>query len=198
MLTAEQLQSDALAYFRGIAEERGRNYGFTPDLSKVSATYKEDAGGSPTLGGAAARAFSGTLNIWDTHGKVITLNSEVLISDCGTSTTQPSSSHNRWSRATERCGSNWTRFAIPSGATGRVRYTMALASAPYPVFSTMGRWDDSTTFDSTTFDSTMFDSTMLNEGAGLQFGHRLPQLLLRIHHNRSVPCDRLLDRLTRH
>ena len=85
MLTAEQLQSDALAYFRGIAEERGRNYGFTPDLSKVSATYKEDAGGSPTLGGAAARAFSGTLNIWDTHGKVITLNSGVLISDCGTS-----------------------------------------------------------------------------------------------------------------
>jgi hypothetical protein len=85
LLSAEQLQSDAVAYFRGIAEERGRNYGFTPDLSKVSATYKEDAGTSPTFGGAAARAFSGTLNIWDTHGKVITLNSEVLISGCGTS-----------------------------------------------------------------------------------------------------------------
>jgi hypothetical protein len=85
ILTAQQLQSDMVAYFRGIAEERGRNYGFTPDLSKVSATYKEDGGTSRTFGGTAARAFSGTLSIWDTHGKIITLNSEVLISDCGTS-----------------------------------------------------------------------------------------------------------------
>jgi hypothetical protein len=85
VLSAEQLQSDAVAYFRGIAEERGRNYGFTPDLSKVSAIYTEDRGTSPAFGGAAARAFRGTLNIWDTHGKIITLNSEVLISDCGTS-----------------------------------------------------------------------------------------------------------------
>ncbi len=86
MMSAEQLQSDLLAYFRGIAEERGKNYGFTPDLSRVSATYQEDAGTSHTFGGAAARAFSGILTIYDTHGKVITLNSEVLISECGTST----------------------------------------------------------------------------------------------------------------
>jgi hypothetical protein len=85
MMSAEQLQSDAIAYFRGIAEERGRNYHFTPDLSKVSATYKEDSAALPAFGGAAARAFSGTLTIYDTHGKVITLNSEVLISGCGTS-----------------------------------------------------------------------------------------------------------------
>jgi len=85
MMSAEQLQSDAVAYFRGIAEERGRNYHFTPDLSKVSATYKEDSAASPAFGGAAARAFGGTLTIYDTHGKVITLNSEVLISGCGTS-----------------------------------------------------------------------------------------------------------------
>ena len=85
MMSAEQLQTDAVAYFRGIAEERGRNYHFTPDLSKVSATYKEDSTTSRTFGGAAAKAFSGTLNIYDTHGKVITLNSEVLISTCGTS-----------------------------------------------------------------------------------------------------------------
>jgi hypothetical protein len=32
MMSAEQLQSDAVAYFRGIAEERGRNYDFTPDV----------------------------------------------------------------------------------------------------------------------------------------------------------------------
>jgi len=85
LLNAEQLQSDVLAYFRGIAEERGRNYGFTPDLAKVSANYTEDATTSPTFGGAAARAFSGKINIWDTHGKIIALNSEVLISSCGTS-----------------------------------------------------------------------------------------------------------------
>jgi hypothetical protein len=83
MMSAEQLQSDAVAYFRGIAEERGRNYDFTPDVSKVSATYKEDSATS-TFGGAPARAFSGILTIYDTHGKVIALNSEVRISTCGT------------------------------------------------------------------------------------------------------------------
>jgi hypothetical protein len=84
LLSAEQLQADVLTYFRGIAEERGRNYGFTPDLSKVSATYKEDSLASPTFGSAPARAFSGQVTIWDTHGKTITLNSEVRISDCET------------------------------------------------------------------------------------------------------------------
>jgi hypothetical protein len=84
LLSAEQLQSGAVTYFRGIAEERGKNYGFTPDLDKVSATYHEDSAAAPTFGGARAKAFSGTLTIWDTHGKTITLNSEVRISRCGT------------------------------------------------------------------------------------------------------------------
>jgi hypothetical protein len=84
MLSAEQLQSDAIAYFRGISEQRGRNRGFTPDLSNVTATYKEDAAASRTFGGATARAFSGSVNIYDREGKVIHLNSEVLISSCGT------------------------------------------------------------------------------------------------------------------
>jgi hypothetical protein len=83
MLSAEQLQSFLLTYFRGLAEERGGTYGFKPDLSKVSATYKEDS--VATLGGAPARAFSGHVTIWDTHAKTITLNSEVLMSSCGTS-----------------------------------------------------------------------------------------------------------------
>jgi hypothetical protein len=66
-----------------LAEERGRNYGFTPDLSKVSASYQEDAAAaSPKFGGAAARTFSGTVSIWDTHAKVITLNSEVVAAAC--------------------------------------------------------------------------------------------------------------------
>jgi PDZ domain len=85
VLSAEQVQSDMETYFRGLAEERGQNYGFTPDLSKVIATYKEDSATSRTFGGAAAQAFSGTVDIWDTHGKVIPLNSEVLVSSCGTS-----------------------------------------------------------------------------------------------------------------
>jgi hypothetical protein len=85
MMSAEQLQADMLAYFQGIAVERGRNHEFTPDLSRVSATYKEDPAASQTFGGAAAKAFEGSLTIYDTHGKTITLNSEVLISGCGTS-----------------------------------------------------------------------------------------------------------------
>jgi hypothetical protein len=84
MLSAEQIQSDMVTYFSGLAEERGQNYGFTPDLSKVSATYKEDLAASHTFGGATARAFSGSVTIWDTHGKLITVNSEVLVSGCGT------------------------------------------------------------------------------------------------------------------
>src|SRR3984957_10916893 len=46
--------------------------------------------------------------------------------------------------------------------------------------------------------STLRLMLMLNELSGLQFGHRLPQLLLSVHYDRSVPCDRLFDRLARH
>jgi hypothetical protein len=81
-ITAAQLESDMLVYFRGLAEERGGTYHFTPDLSKVTAAYHEDAASSQTFGGQPARAFSGTVNIWDTHGKVITLNSEVVAATC--------------------------------------------------------------------------------------------------------------------
>jgi hypothetical protein len=84
--SAEQLQSDMLTWYRGLAVQRGGNYKFTPDLSRVSVRYKEDSAPSPTLGGTATRAFSGTATTYDTHGKIITLNSEVrMISGCGTS-----------------------------------------------------------------------------------------------------------------
>jgi hypothetical protein len=86
VLSAEQLQSDMLTWYRGLAVERGGAYKFTPDLSKVSVTYKEDSAPSRTFGGTATRAFSGTATIYDTHGKIITMNSEVrMISGCGTS-----------------------------------------------------------------------------------------------------------------
>jgi hypothetical protein len=79
---ADQLRSDMLIYFRGISARRGRDNGFTPDLSKVSASYAEDAPPLRTFGGAPAHAFSGTITIWDTHGKLITLNSEVVAAVC--------------------------------------------------------------------------------------------------------------------
>src|SRR4029077_16811476 len=86
MLSAEQLQSDMVTWYRGLAVQRGEAYKFTPDLSKVSVTYKEDSAPSRTFGGTAIRAFSGSATIYDTHGKIITLNSEVrMISGCGTS-----------------------------------------------------------------------------------------------------------------
>src|ERR1700693_5752196 len=46
--------------------------------------------------------------------------------------------------------------------------------------------------------STLMLMLMFNELSGLQFGHGLPKLLLRVHNNRSVPCDRLFDRLAPH
>ena len=81
-LDAARLESDMLTYFRGLAQERGRNFGFTPDLSKVTASYREEPAGTRTWGGAPARMFSGTVSIWDTHGKVIRLNSEVAQAQC--------------------------------------------------------------------------------------------------------------------
>src|SRR5438552_9735372 len=39
---------------------------------------------------------------------------------------------------------------------------------------------------------------MLNESVILKFGNCLPELLLRVHHDRAVPSDGLLDRLARH
>jgi PDZ domain len=83
-LSAAQLESTIKEYFRGLADERGRNYGFTPDLSKVSVTYQEDSGTAHRFGGSPARGFNGSVTLWDMHGKLITLNSEVEISDCGT------------------------------------------------------------------------------------------------------------------
>jgi hypothetical protein len=86
MLSAEQMQSDMLAWYRGLALERGGANEFTPDLSKVSVHFKEEPTAPRGLGAAAARAFNGTAAIYDTHGKIITLNAEaVMITGCGTS-----------------------------------------------------------------------------------------------------------------
>ena len=70
-----------VAYFRGLAEQRGRNNKFTPDLSKIMASYRESAG-PQTFGGEAAKNFAGTVTLYDRHGAVITLYSEVVTSFC--------------------------------------------------------------------------------------------------------------------
>jgi len=81
-LTADRLQRDMVAYFRGLAEQRGRNNHFAPDLSKVSAEYRDSDHGPQTFGGAPAKSFNGSVTLYDRHGKVITLNSEVVASVC--------------------------------------------------------------------------------------------------------------------
>jgi hypothetical protein len=80
--TAEQLQSDMLAYYRGLAEERGKTYGFTPDLSRITADYKSDAQGASGFGASATKTFTGIVTIYDTHGQIITLNSKVTAGIC--------------------------------------------------------------------------------------------------------------------
>lgn len=80
-LTAESLDKDMVTYFRGLAEQRGRNNKFTPDLTKVAASYREGAG-LQSFGGAVAKNFAGTVTLYDRHGEVITLHSEVVTAPC--------------------------------------------------------------------------------------------------------------------
>jgi hypothetical protein len=68
-------------YFRGLAEQRGRNNKFAPDLSKVVASYRESAG-PDSFGRAPAKNFAGTVTLYDRHGAVIMLHSEVVTSVC--------------------------------------------------------------------------------------------------------------------
>jgi hypothetical protein len=76
-ITAPQLQADIVTYFKGLAEQRGRNNKFSPDLSRIKARYASSSSGPSTFGGAAATNFSGTVTLYDRRGKVISLYSEV-------------------------------------------------------------------------------------------------------------------------
>jgi hypothetical protein len=81
-LTAAELESAMVTYFKGLAEQRGRNNNFTPDLSRVQAHYSR-ASGSSAFGGAAATNFAGIVTLYDRHGKVLSLHSEVSSSYSG-------------------------------------------------------------------------------------------------------------------
>ena len=61
-ISAPQLQADIVTYFRGLAEQRGRNNSFTPDLSKVTAQYTA----SSTV---PAATFTGILTLYDRRGQ---------------------------------------------------------------------------------------------------------------------------------
>lgn len=81
VLTAKELEKDMVTYFRGLAEQRGRNNKFTPDLTKVAASYR-DSDGQPSFGGEPAKNFAGTVTLYDRHGELITLHSEIIASAC--------------------------------------------------------------------------------------------------------------------
>ena len=81
-ISAAQLDADMLTYFRGLAEQRGRNNGFKPDPSQVTARYTASHAGPSELGGAPATTFTGSLTLYDRHGNVISLHSEVASSYC--------------------------------------------------------------------------------------------------------------------
>jgi hypothetical protein len=79
-ITAGELESDMVTYFRGLAQQRGRNNNFQPDLSKISARYTEFTGPPISFGGLPANCFRGTVTLYDRPGKVISLHSEVVSS----------------------------------------------------------------------------------------------------------------------
>jgi hypothetical protein len=81
-ISAAQLQADMVPYFQGLAEQRGRNNHFKPDLSRVTARYTGAHAGPATFGGAPATYYSGVLTLYDRHGNIISLHSEAVASQC--------------------------------------------------------------------------------------------------------------------
>jgi hypothetical protein len=81
-LSASELEAEMVTYFRGLAEQRGRNNKFKPDASQVTAKYTASHTSGGEFGGAAATTFDGSLTLYDRHGKVISLYSEVTSAQC--------------------------------------------------------------------------------------------------------------------
>jgi len=81
-LSKTQLQTEMVTYFQGLANQRGHNNHFTPDLSRVTAEYAASGTGPASFGGAAATNFAGKVTIYDRHGNLITLHSEITASHC--------------------------------------------------------------------------------------------------------------------
>jgi PDZ domain len=117
-ITASQLQSDMLVYFRGLALERGQTYNFTPDLSKVTSSYSEDPSPSSSYGGAPTRTFPEKCP----SGIRMARSSRCILKSWPRPVpapgTPPFSLACPASRARALSGNNWTRCATPSVAAG--------------------------------------------------------------------------------
>jgi len=81
-ITAEGLETDLVTYFSGLAEQRGRNNNFKPDLSKIGARYARSAGGRSHFGGQPATTFGGMVTLFGRRGDVLSLRSEVTSAYC--------------------------------------------------------------------------------------------------------------------
>jgi hypothetical protein len=71
-IDAGSLRADLLRYFRGLSQERGTNYHFTPLLGQVAVTVA-----ALPAAAAAAVAYRGDAVTYDTHGQLITLHFDV-------------------------------------------------------------------------------------------------------------------------
>jgi|UPI000558F9EC hypothetical protein len=80
--SAAQLQSEMTTYFQGLAKQRGQNNHFTPDLSRITAEYAGSSMGPTSFGGVQAASFIGLVTLYDRHGSLISLHSEVVASQC--------------------------------------------------------------------------------------------------------------------
>jgi membrane-associated protease RseP (regulator of RpoE activity) len=74
------LNADMIAYFQGLSKQRGERLGFRPDASKITASFHE--GGQTTLGSQPASFWSGNVTVYDTHGQVVALSSEISATAC--------------------------------------------------------------------------------------------------------------------
>ena len=81
-VNADTLRSTLLEYFRGLSQERGTNYKFTPQLEKVTATLSAIAPGVPTTARPAIAAFRGEVVTYNQQGDLITLVVDVETPQC--------------------------------------------------------------------------------------------------------------------
>ena len=75
-ISGESLRATLLEYFKGLSQERGTNYHFTPDFEKVAVTAI-----APSSGGAAAKDgvehFGGDVTTYNQEGALITLHVDI-------------------------------------------------------------------------------------------------------------------------
>jgi hypothetical protein len=81
-LSSEGLRKDLTTYFRGLAEQRGRNNKFAPDLSQIHVSLKPLPAASVSVEGDQPQGFGGSFTIYDRRGQIVDLKSEVISAHC--------------------------------------------------------------------------------------------------------------------